>query len=28
VAKFKEDFGRSPFNKPCPACVAGNWCSY
>ena len=23
-----EDFGRSQFNNPCPACVAGDWCQY
>ena len=23
-----EDFGRSQFNNPCPACVAGDWCVY
>ena len=28
AAKFKEDFGRSGFNNPCPACTQGNWCIY
>jgi len=26
--KFLEDFGRNPSNNPCPACKAGDWCSY
>ncbi len=28
VTKFLEDFGRNSINDPCPACVAGVWCSY
>jgi hypothetical protein len=28
VTKFLEDFGRSQFFNPCPACVAGDWCVY
>jgi hypothetical protein len=28
VAIFLEDFGRSTFNNPCPACVGGPWCVY
>jgi len=26
VTQFLNDFGRSQFNRPCPACVAGAWC--
>jgi len=28
AALFKSDFGRSSMQNPCPACVAGEWCSY
>ena len=28
VTKFLEDFGRSVFNNPCPACEVGDWCEY
>ncbi len=28
VGKFLEDFGRSQFNNPCPACEVGGWCVY
>jgi hypothetical protein len=28
VTMFLEDFGRSQYNNPCPACVAGDWCVY
>ena len=28
AARFKVDFGRSPFNDPCPSCVVGEWCNY
>jgi len=28
VTKFLKDFGRNQYNNPCPACVAGVWCSY
>ena len=28
AALFKEDFGRSSFSNPCPACVVGDWCVY
>lgn len=27
AAKFKENFGRSSFNNPCPACVVGDCCA-
>ncbi len=28
VSIFLEDFGRSEFFNPCPACVAEDWCVY
>ena len=28
VTMFLEDFGREENYNPCPACEAGNWCSY
>ena len=28
VTTFLEDFGRSQYNNPCPACVLGGWCVY
>ena len=28
AAKFKEDFGRSPFFNPCPSCPTDPWCGY
>jgi hypothetical protein len=28
AAKFKEDFGRSPFSSPCPDCPTDPWCVY
>jgi hypothetical protein len=28
VEMFLEDFGRSQYNKICPAPIAGAWCVY
>jgi hypothetical protein len=28
ASQFKSDFGRSAIQNPCPACVAGEWCTY
>ena len=28
AALFKQDFGRSGFNNPCPGCEVSDWCVY
>ena len=28
MVTFLDDFGRGFYDRPCPACVEGEWCEY